>query len=49
LTKDEVITLASIVQKETATISERPMVAKLYLNRLQDKWPLQADPLLYLH
>ena len=44
LTKDEVITLASIVQKETATISERPMVAKLYLNRLQDKWPLQADP-----
>lgn len=44
LTKDEVITLASIVQKETATLSERPMVAKLYLNRLQDKWPLQADP-----
>jgi UPF0755 protein len=44
LTKNEVITLASIVQKETSTVSERPMVAKLYLNRLQDKWPLQADP-----
>ncbi len=44
LSQDQVITLASIVQKETATISERPMVAKLYLNRLQDKWPLQADP-----
>lgn len=44
LTKDEVITLASIVQKETALVSERPMVAKLYLNRLRDKWPLQADP-----
>ncbi|AMC09747.1 aminodeoxychorismate lyase [Lutibacter profundi] len=44
LTKNEVITLASIVQKETAIVSERPMVAKLYLNRLRDKWPLQADP-----
>jgi len=44
LTKDEVITLASIVQKETSTVSERPMVARLYLNRLKDNWPLQADP-----
>jgi UPF0755 protein len=44
LTKNEVITLASIVQKETASISERPIVAGLYLNRLRDKWPLQADP-----
>ena len=44
LSKKEVITLASIVQKETAIVSERPMVARLYLNRLRDKWPLQADP-----
>ena len=44
LTQNEVITLASIVQKETATISERPIVAKLYLNRLTSGWPLQADP-----
>ena len=44
LSKNEVITLASIVQKETASASERPMVARLYLNRLKDKWPLQADP-----
>ena len=44
LTVNEVITLASIVQKETATISERPRVAGLYLNRLNNKWPLQADP-----
>ena len=44
LAENEVITLASIVQKETATISERPIVAKLYLNRLADGWPLQADP-----
>lgn len=44
LSKNEVITLASIVQKETASIKERPIVAGLYLNRYQDKWPLQADP-----
>ena len=44
LTKKEVITLASIVQKETATVSERPVVAGLYLNRLRSKWALGADP-----
>ncbi len=37
-------TLASIVQKETAVVSERTTVAGLYLNRLHDFWPLQADP-----
>ncbi|MDX8553998.1 endolytic transglycosylase MltG [Tenacibaculum sp. 1B UA] len=44
LSKEEVITLASIVQKETAKKVERPIVAGLYLNRLKDNWPLQADP-----
>lgn len=44
LTIEQVITLASIVQKETSTISERSKVAGLYLNRLKNKWPLQADP-----
>jgi len=44
LSKKEVITLASIVQKETAQKIERPIVAGLYLNRLKKGWPLQADP-----
>lgn len=44
LTPVQVISLAAIVQKETANISERPIVAGLYLNRYHHKWPLQADP-----
>lgn len=44
LSINEVIILASIVQKETSNVSERPTVAGLYLNRLNNRWPLQADP-----
>lgn len=44
ITPLQVTILASIVQKETSTVSERPMVAGLYLNRLRSFWPLQADP-----
>ncbi|MBJ2175323.1 endolytic transglycosylase MltG [Aureibaculum sp. A20] len=44
MSKNNVITLASIVQKETAKVSERPTVAGLYLNRYRDGWALQADP-----
>jgi UPF0755 protein len=44
LNRTEVIALASIVQKETAKVSERPIVAGLYLNRIKRGIPLQADP-----
>ena len=40
----QVVILASIVEKETAKDSERPMVAGVYMNRLHKNWPLQADP-----
>ncbi|WP_335965866.1 endolytic transglycosylase MltG [Galbibacter sp. PAP.153] len=40
----EVVTLASIVHKETAMVDERPRVAGVYMNRLNRNIPLQADP-----
>ena len=38
------VTLASIVEKETAAPEERPLVASVYQNRLAKNIPLQADP-----
>ncbi|MBO5834208.1 MAG: endolytic transglycosylase MltG [Alphaproteobacteria bacterium] len=40
----QVITLASIVQKETPVAREMPVVASVYLNRLNKGMRLQADP-----
>jgi UPF0755 protein len=46
LTNDlqKVVTMASIVEKETAVPEERPTVAGVYFNRLSKNIALQADP-----
>jgi len=46
LTFDEVITLASLVEKEGKTTSDRPVIAGILLNRLRIDMPLQVDATL---
>src|SRR5205085_9016903 len=39
-----IVTMASIVEKETGSPDERPMVASVYYNRLDKRIALDADP-----
>ncbi len=44
LTQHQVITLASMIEKETGAQTERPLISSVFHNRLHKKMKLQSDP-----
>ncbi len=44
MTENEVLTLASIIEKEAIYNKERPLISAVYHNRLKKNMKLQADP-----
>ncbi len=43
-TRHEIVTLASVIEKEAQVRLERPRISSVFHNRLTRKWKLQADP-----
>ena len=44
MSRFQIITLASIIEKETGAPNERPMISSVFHNRLRKKMKLQSDP-----
>jgi len=44
LSLGEVLTLASLVEREAQVARERPVIADVYLNRVEQGWRMEADP-----
>jgi len=44
MSRNDIVTLASIIEKEAQLPEERPVISAVYHNRLKRKMLLQADP-----
>ena len=44
MSRNDAVTLASIIEKEARLADERPLISAVYHNRLRRHMPLQADP-----
>jgi UPF0755 protein len=40
----QIVTLASVIEKETGNDAERPLISAVFHNRLKNRMPLQSDP-----